>query len=114
MVLVNVDCILNNDINISNQYKNLLNDFIKYYMKFPYIVEESNCYFKINSKTANFNNIEHFKSEILHKFENNLSFKYDCIKNDYELLDNKLGDAIYVDDNWSNLVYFNGLKSLPV
>ena len=110
MVLVNVDCILNNDINISNQYKNLLNDFIKYYMKFPYIVEESNCYFKINSKTANFNNIEHFKSEILHKFENNLSFKYDCIKNDYELLDNKLGDAIYVDDNWSNLVYFNGLK----
>ena len=110
MVLVNVDCILNNDINISNQYKNLLNDFIKYYMKFPYIVEESNCYFKINSKTANFNNIEHFKSEILHKFENNLSFKYDCIKNDYELLDNKLDDAIYVDDNWSNLVYFNGLK----
>ena len=110
MVLVNVDCILNNDINISNQYKNLLNDFIKYYMKFPYIVEESNCYFKINSKTANFNNIKHFKSEILHKFENNLSFKYDCIKNDYELLDNKLDDAIYVDDNWSNLVYFNGLK----
>ena len=110
MVLVNVDCILNKGINISNQYKNLLNDFIKYYMKFPYIVEESNCYFKINSKTANFNNIEHFKSEILHKFENNLSFKYDCIKNDYELLDNKLDDAIYVDDNWSNLVYFNGLK----
>ena len=110
MVLVNVDCILNKGINISNQYKNLLNDFIKYYMKFPYIVEESNCYFKINSKTANFNNIEHFKSEILHKFENNLSFKFDCIKNDYELLDNKLDDAIYVDDNWSNLVYFNGLK----
>ncbi len=110
MVLVNVDCILNKGINISNQYKNLLNDFIKYYMKFPYIVEESNCYFKINSKTANFNNIEHFKSEILHKFENNLSFKYDCIKNDYELLDNKLDDAIYVDDNWNNLVYFNGLK----
>ena len=110
MALVNVDCILNKGINISNQYKNLLNDFIKYYMKFPYIVEESNCYFKINSKTANFNNIEHFKSEILHKFENNLSFKYDCIKNDYELLDNKLDDAIYVDDNWSNLVYFNGLK----
>ena len=110
MVLVNVDCILNKGINISNQYKNLLNDFIKYYMKFPYIVEESNCYFKINSKTANFNNIEHFKSEILHKFENNLSFKYDCIKNDYELLDNKLDDAIYVDDNWNNLIYFNGLK----
>lgn len=110
MVLVNVDCILNKGINISNQYKNLLNDFIKYYMKFPYIVEESNCYFKINCKTANFNNIEHFKSEILHKFENNLSFKYDCIKNDYELLDNKLDDAIYVDDNWNNLVYFNGLK----
>ena len=110
MVLVNVDCILNKGINISNQYKNLLNDFIEYYMKFPYIVEESNCYFKINSKTANFNNIEHFKSEILHKFENNLSFKYDCIKNDYELLDNKLDDAIYVDDNWNNLVYFNGLK----
>ena len=110
MVLVNVDCILNKGINISNQYRNLLNDFIKYYMKFPYIVEESNCYFKINSKTANFNNIEHFKSEILHKFENNLSFKYDCIKNDYELLDNKLDDAIYVDDNWNNLVYFNGLK----
>ena len=110
MLLVNVDCILNKGINISNQYKNLLNDFIKYYMKFPYIVEESNCYFKINSKTANFNNIEHFKSEILHKFENNLSFKYDCIKNDYELLDNKLDDAIYVDDNWNNLVYFNGLK----
>ena len=111
MVLVNVDCILNNGINISNQYKNLLNDFIKYYTKFPYIVEESNCYFKINSKTANFNNIKHFKSEILHKFENNLSFKYDCIKNDYELLDNKLDDAIYVDDNWNNLVYFNSLKN---
>lgn len=110
-LLVNVNCILDNGIDISNQYRNLLNDFIKYYMKFPYIVEESNCYFKINSKTANFNNIEHFKSEILHKFENNLSFKYDCIKNDYELLDNKLDDAIYVDDNWNNLVYFNSLKN---
>ena len=110
-LLVNVNCILDNGIDISNQYKNLLNDFIKYYTKFPYIVEESNCYFKINSKTANFNNIEHFKSEILHKFENNLSFKYDCIKNDYELLDNKLDDAIYVDDNWNNLVYFNSLKN---
>ncbi|WP_288660215.1 UvrD-helicase domain-containing protein [uncultured Methanobrevibacter sp.] len=110
-LLVNVNCILDNGINISNQYRNLLNDFIKYYTKFPYIVEESNCYFKINSKTANFNNIEHFKSEILHKFENNLSFKYDCIKNDYELLDNKLDDAIYVDDNWTNLVYFNSLKN---
>lgn len=110
-LLVNVNCILDNGINISNQYKNLLNDFIKYYTKFPYIVEESNCYFKINSKTANFNNIKHFKSEILHKFENNLSFKYDCIKNDYELLDNKLDDAIYVDDNWNNLVYFNSLKN---
>lgn len=109
-LLVNVNCILDNGIDISNQYRNLLNDFIKYYTKFPYIVEESNCYFKINSKTANFNNIEHFKSEILHKFENNLSFKYDCIKNDYELLDNKLDDAIYVDDNWNNLVYFNSLK----
>lgn len=109
-LLVNVNCILDNGINISNQYRNLLNDFIKYYTKLPHIVEESNCYFKINSKTANFNNIEHFKSEILHKFENNLSFKYDCIKNDYELLDNKLDDAIYVDDNWNNLVYFNGLK----
>lgn len=109
-LLVNVNCILDNGIDISNQYRNLLNDFIKYYTKFPYIVEESNCYFKINSKTANFNNIEHFKSEILHKFENNLSFKYDCIKNDYELLDNKLDDAIYVDNNWNNLVYFNGLK----
>lgn len=109
-LLVNVNCILDNGINISNQYRNLLKDFIKYYTKFPYIVEESNCYFKINSKTANFNNIEHFKSEILHKFENNLSFKYDCIKNDYELLDNKLDDAIYVDDNWTNLVYFNSLK----
>ena len=109
-LLVNVNCILDNGIDISNQYRNLLNDFIKYYTKFPYIVEESNCYFKINSKTANFNNIEHFKSEILHKFENNLSFKYDCIKNDYELLDNKLDDAIYVDDNWTNLVYFNSLK----
>lgn len=109
--LVNVNCILDNGIDISNQYRNLLNDFIKYYTKFPYIVEESNCYFKINSKTANFNNIEHFKSEILHKFENNLSFKYDCIKNDYELLDNKLDDAIYVDDNWNNLVYFNSLKN---
>lgn len=109
-LLVNVNCILDNGINISNQYRNLLKDFIKYYTKFPYIVEESNCYFKINSKTANFNNIEHFKSEILHKFENNLSFKYDCIKNDYELLDNKLDDAIYVDDNWNNLVYFNSLK----
>ena len=110
-LLVNVNCILDNGINISNQYRNLVNDFIKYYTKFPYIVEESNCYFKINSKTANFNNIEHFKSEILHKFENNLSFKYDCIKNDYELLDNKLDDAIYVDDNWNNLVYFNSLKN---
>ena len=110
-LLVNVNCILDNGINISNQYRNLLKDFIKYYTKFPYIVEESNCYFKINSKTANFNNIEHFKSEILHKFENNLSFKYDCIKNDYELLDNKLDDAIYVDDNWNNLVYFNSLKN---
>ena len=110
-LLVNVNCILDNGIDISNQYKNLLNDFIKYYTKFPYIVEESNCYFKINSKTDNFNNIEHFKSEILHKFENNLSFKYDCIKNDYELLDNKLDDAIYVDDNWNNLVYFNSLKN---
>lgn len=110
-LLVNVNCILDNGIDISNQYKNLLNDFIKYYTKFPYIVEESNCYFKINSKTANFNNIKHFKSEILHKFENNLSFKYDCIKNDYELLDNKLDDAIYVDDNWNNLVYFNSLKN---
>lgn len=109
-LLVNVNCILDNGIDISNQYRNLLNDFIKYYTKFPYIVEESNCYFKINSKTANFNNIKHFKSEILHKFENNLSFKYDCIKNDYELLDNKLDDAIYVDDNWNNLVYFNSLK----
>lgn len=109
-LLVNVNCILDNGIDISNQYRNLLNDFIKYYTKFPYIVEESNCYFKINSKTANFNNIKHFKSEILHKFENNLSFKYDCIKNDYELLDNKLDDAIYVDDNWTNLVYFNSLK----
>ena len=47
----------------------------------------------------------------MHKFENNLSFKYDCIKNDYELLDNKLDDAIYVDDNWNNLVYFNSLKN---
>lgn len=102
---------MDNGIDISNQYRNLLKDFIKYYTKFPYIVEESNCYFKINSKTANFNNIEHFKSEILHKFENNLSFKYDCIKNDYELLDNKLDDAIYVDDNWNNLVYFNSLKN---
>lgn len=110
-LLVNVNCILDNGIDISNQYRNLLNDFIKYYTKFLYIVEESNCYFKINSKTANFNNIEHFKSEILHKFENNLSFKYDCIKNDYELLDNKLDDAIYVDDNWNNLVYFNSLKN---
>ena len=110
-LLVNVNCILDNGIDISNQYRNLVNDFIKYYTKFPYIVEESNCYFKINSKTANFNNIEHFKSEILHKFENNLSFKYDCIKNDYELLDNKLDDAIYVDDNWNNLVYFNSLKN---
>ena len=110
-LLVNVNCILDNGIDISNQYRNLLNDFIKYYTKFPYIVEESNCHFKINSKTANFNNIEHFKSEILHKFENNLSFKYDCIKNDYELLDNKLDDAIYVDDNWNNLVYFNSLKN---
>lgn len=110
-LLVNVNCILDNGIDISNQYRNLLNDFIKYYTKFPYIVEESNCYFKINSKTANFNNIEHFKSEILHKFENNLSFKYGCIKNDYELLDNKLDDAIYVDDNWNNLVYFNSLKN---
>lgn len=110
-LLVNVNCILDNGIDISNQYRNLLNDFIKYYTKFPYIVEESNCYFKINSKTANFNNIQHFKSEILHKFENNLSFKYDCIKNDYELLDNKLDDAIYVDDNWNNLVYFNSLKN---
>lgn len=110
-LLVNVNCILDNGINISNQYRNLLKDFIKYYTKFPYIVEESNCYFKINSKTTNFNNIEHFKSEILHKFENNLSFKYDCIKNDYELLDNKLDDAIYVDDNWNNLVYFNSLKN---
>ena len=110
-LLVNVNCILDNGIDISNQYRNLLNDFIKYYTKFPYIVEESNCYFKINSKTTNFNNIEHFKSEILHKFENNLSFKYDCIKNDYELLDNKLDDAIYVDDNWNNLVYFNSLKN---
>lgn len=110
-LLVNVNCILDNGIDISNQYRNLLNDFIKYYTKFPYIVEESNCYFKINSKTANFNNIEHFKSEILHKFENNLSFKYDCIKNDYELLDNKLDDAIYVNDNWNNLVYFNSLKN---
>lgn len=110
-LLVNVNCILDNGIDISNQYRNLLKDFIKYYTKFPYIVEESNCYFKINSKTANFNNIEHFKSEILHKFENNLSFKYDCIKNDYELLDNKLDDAIYVDDNWTNLVYFNSLKN---
>lgn len=110
-LLVNVNCILDNGINISNQYRNLLKDFIKYYTKFPYIVEESNCYFKINSKTANFNNIKHFKSEILHKFENNLSFKYDCIKNDYELLDNKLDDAIYVDDNWTNLVYFNSLKN---
>lgn len=110
-LLVNVNCILDNGIDISNQYRNLLNDFIKYYTKFPYIVEESNCYFKINSKTVNFNNIEHFKSEILHKFENNLSFKYDCIKNDYELLDNKLDDAIYVDDNWNNLVYFNSLKN---
>ena len=110
-LLVNVNCILDNGIDISNQYRNLLNDFIKYYTKFPSIVEESNCYFKINSKTANFNNIEHFKSEILHKFENNLSFKYDCIKNDYELLDNKLDDAIYVDDNWTNLVYFNSLKN---
>ena len=110
-LLVNVNCILDNGIDISNQYRNLLNDFIKYYTKFPYIVEESNCYFKINSETANFNNIEHFKSEILHKFENNLSFKYDCIKNDYELLDNKLDDAIYVDDNWNNLVYFNSLKN---
>ena len=110
-LLVNVNCILDNGIDISNQYRNLLKDFIKYYTKFPYIVEESNCYFKINSKTDNFNNIEHFKSEILHKFENNLSFKYDCIKNDYELLDNKLDDAIYVDDNWNNLVYFNSLKN---
>lgn len=110
-LLVNVNCILDNGINISNQYRNLLKDFIKYYTKFSYIVEESNCYFKINSKTANFNNIKHFKSEILHKFENNLSFKYDCIKNDYELLDNKLDDAIYVDDNWNNLVYFNSLKN---
>ena len=110
-LLVNVNCILDNGIDISNQYRNLVNDFIKYYTKFPYIVEESNCYFKINSKTDNFNNIEHFKSEILHKFENNLSFKYDCIKNDYELLDNKLDDAIYVDDNWNNLVYFNSLKN---
>lgn len=110
-LLVNVNCILDNGIDISNQYRNLVNDFIKYYTKFPYIVEESNCYFKINTKTANFNNIEHFKSEILHKFENNLSFKYDCIKNDYELLDNKLDDAIYVDDNWNNLVYFNSLKN---
>lgn len=110
-LLVNVNCILDNGINISNQYRNLLKDFIKYYTKFPYIVEESNCYFKINSKTANFNNIKHFKSEILHKFENNLSFKHDCIKNDYELLDNKLDDAIYVDDNWTNLVYFNSLKN---
>lgn len=110
-LLVNVNCILDNSIDISNQYRNLVNDFIKYYTKFPYIVEESNCYFKINSKTANFNNIKHFKSEILHKFENNLSFKYDCIKNDYELLDNKLDDAIYVDDNWNNLVYFNSLKN---
>ena len=110
-LLVNVNCILDNGIDISNQYRNLVNDFIKYYTKFPYIVEESNCYFKINSKTASFNNIEHFKSEILHKFENNLSFKYDCIKNDYELLDNKLDDAIYVDDNWNNLVYFNSLKN---
>lgn len=110
-LLVNVNCILDNGIDISNQYRNLVNDFIKYYTKFPYIVEESNCYFKINSKTANFNNIEHFKSEILHKFENNLSFKYDCIKNDYELLDNKLDDAMYVDDNWNNLVYFNSLKN---
>lgn len=110
-LLVNVNCILDNGIDISNQYRNLVNDFIKYYTKFPYIVEESNCYFKINSKTANFNNIEHFKSEILHKFENNLSFKYDCIKNDYDLLDNKLDDAIYVDDNWNNLVYFNSLKN---
>lgn len=110
-LLVNVNCILDNGIDISNQYRNLVNDFIKYYTKFPYIVEESNCYFKINSKTANFNNIEHFKSEILHKFENNSSFKYDCIKNDYELLDNKLDDAIYVDDNWNNLVYFNSLKN---
>ena len=110
-LLVNVNCILDNGINISNQYRNLLKDFIKYYTKFPYIVEESNCYFKINSKIANFNNIKHFKSEILHKFENNLSFKYDCIKNDYELLDNKLDDAIYVDDNWNNLVYFNSLKN---
>lgn len=109
-LLVNVNCILDNGIDISNQYRNLLKDFIKYYTKFSYIVEESNCYFKINSKTANFNNIKHFKSEILHKFENNLSFKYDCIKNDYELLDNKLDDAIYVDNNWNNLVYFNGLK----
>ena len=72
-LLVNVNCILDNGIDISNQYRNLLKDFIKYYTKFPYIVEESNCYFKINSKTANFNNIEHFKSEILHKFENNLT-----------------------------------------
>lgn len=110
-LLVNVNCILDNGINISNQYRNLLKNFIKYYTKFSYIVEESNCYFKINSKTANFNNIKHFKSEILHKFENNLSFKYDCIKNDYELLDNKLDDAIYVDDNWNNLVYFNSLKN---
>lgn len=110
-LLVNVNCILDNGIDISNQYRNLVNDFIKYYTKFPYIVEESNCYFKINSKTANFNNIKHFKSEILHKFENNLSFKHDCIKNDYELLDNKLDDAIYVDDNWNNLVYFNSLKN---
>lgn len=110
-LLVNVNCILDNGIDISNQYRNLLNDFIKYYTKFSYIVEESNCYFKINSKIANFNNIKHFKSEILHKFENNLSFKYDCIKNDYELLDNKLDDAIYVDDNWNNLVYFNSLKN---
>nr|WP_303209802.1 UvrD-helicase domain-containing protein [Methanobrevibacter smithii] len=110
-LLVNVNCILDNGIDISNQYRNLVNDFIKYYTKFPYIVEESNCYFKINRKTANFNNIKHFKSEILHKFENNLSFKYDCIKNDYELLDNKLDDAIYVDDNWNNLVYFNSLKN---
>ena len=60
-LLVNVNCILDNGIDISNQYRNLLNDFIKYYTKFPYIVEESNCYFKINSKTANFNNIINLK-----------------------------------------------------
>ena len=26
-------------------------------------------------------------------------------------MDNKLDDAIYVDDNWNNLVYFNSLKN---